>query len=87
MSAYLNQNSVPDRQKSKKSPQLETVNGWINFLSICEALDKRSASEKRLVEASGYQGHPLSTRMYINRKNAPILSPFVYIRPRALVIY
>jgi len=26
-------------------------------------LDKRSASEKSLVEASGYQGHPLSTRL------------------------
>jgi len=62
----------------------ETVNGRINFLSGCEALDKRSASEKRLVEASGYQGHPLSTRMYTNGKNVPILSPFVYIRHRAL---
>ena len=41
----------------------ETVNGRINFLSGCEALDKRSASEKRLVEASGYQGYPLSTRL------------------------
>lgn len=63
----------------------KTVNGRINFLSGCKALDKRSASEKRLVEASGYQGYPLSTRLKINGKNVPILSPFVYSRCRALV--
>jgi len=37
---------------------IKTVNGRINFLYDCKALDKRSASENRLVEAHGVLGAP-----------------------------
>jgi len=46
--------SIP--QNAHENPVTETVSGRINCLSVCEVLDKRSASEKRLVEDFGVLG-------------------------------
>ncbi|MFJ5692110.1 hypothetical protein [Providencia stuartii] len=71
MTEDLNRNSASNTQNQMKKLVLLTVNGRINFLSGGEALDKPRASEKRLVEAPGYQGQPPEYATATNGKMSP----------------
>jgi len=49
--------SIP--QNAHENPVTETVSGRINCLSVCEVLDKRSASEKKTRRGFwGIRGNP-----------------------------